>query len=136
MSRTEYYRHFFEMVMSSNELSDPLSKEKTRADKIVKAELARMQKQMQSKTRPKTFQQIINQLKEQGPLEEETCDPELRAKVHGVVMDVLRTMFVWFNLPWRELTEENMFEKAKLLKAVDKHAIRFSKFAKFDLDKQ
>ena len=47
----------------------------------------------------------------------------------GVVMDVLRTMFVWFNLPWRDLTDENMFEKAKLLKQVDKHAIRFSKFA-------
>ena len=55
MSRNEYYRHFFEMVMSSNVLSDPLSQEKSRADKIVKAELARMQKQMQSKTRPKTF---------------------------------------------------------------------------------
>lgn len=62
-------------------------------------------------------------------MEEEACDPELRARVHGVVMDVLRTMFVWFNLPWRDLTDENMFEKAKLLKQVDKHAIRFSKFA-------
>ena len=130
VGRTEYYRQFFSMVKENNIQPE----EKLRADKIVKQELARMQKMMQSKSRPKTFAQIINQLQEQGPLEKEVCDPKLREKVHQVVLEVLRTMFTWFGLPWRELTNENMFDKANLLKAVDKHAIRFSKFAKFDVN--
>ena len=44
------------------------------------------------------------------------------------MMEILRTVFAWFDLPWRELTYENMFDKAKELKSVDKEAIRYSKF--------
>jgi len=65
---------------------------------------------------------------EQGPVEEEQCDPVLRKKVHSQVFEILRTIFAWFDLPWRDLTIENMFEQAHLLKKVDKDAIRFSKF--------
>jgi len=43
-------------------------------------------------------------------------------------MDVLRTIFSWFELPWRELTYENMFDKVKELKKIDKNAIRYSKY--------
>ena len=43
-------------------------------------------------------------------------------------MEILRTLFAWFNLPWRELTFENMFTYAKKLKRVDKEAIRYSKY--------
>ena len=43
-------------------------------------------------------------------------------------MEILRTIFAWFDLPWRDLTYENMFERAKQLKKVDKEAIRYSKY--------
>ena len=43
-------------------------------------------------------------------------------------MEILRTLFAWFDLPWREITFDNMFEKAKMLKKIDKEAIRFSKY--------
>ena len=65
---------------------------------------------------------------EQGPLEEIKPDAKLKEQVNSQVMDILRTIFSWYDLPWRELTYENMFDKASLLKKVDKEAIRFSKF--------
>jgi len=37
-------------------------------------------------------------------------------------------MFAWFDKPWRELTFDNMFEKVKQLKLVDKEQIRYSKY--------
>ena len=43
-------------------------------------------------------------------------------------MEILRTIFAWFDLPWRELTFENMFEKANMLKKISKEDIRYSKF--------
>lgn len=43
-------------------------------------------------------------------------------------MEILRTVFAWFDLPWRDLTYENMFDRAKDLKAVDKEAIRYSRY--------
>ena len=43
-------------------------------------------------------------------------------------MEILRTIFAWFDLPWRELTFENMFEKSKELKKITKEDIRYSKF--------
>ena len=43
-------------------------------------------------------------------------------------MEILRTMFAWFDLPFRELTYENMFDRAKELKKIDKEAIKYSKF--------
>ena len=43
-------------------------------------------------------------------------------------MEIMRTIFSWFDLPWRELTYENMFDKVKQLKTLDKEAIRFSKY--------
>ena len=43
-------------------------------------------------------------------------------------MEILRTIFAWFDLPFRELTYENMFERANELKKIDKNAFRYSKF--------
>ena len=43
-------------------------------------------------------------------------------------MEILRTIFAWFDLPWRELTFENMFSKANVLKKITKEDIRYSKF--------
>ena len=65
---------------------------------------------------------------EQGPLEEIKANSELQEKVNGTVMEILRTIFAWFDLPWRELTFENMFEKANMLKKISKEDIRYSKF--------
>ena len=43
-------------------------------------------------------------------------------------------MFLWYGLPWHELTPENMFEKADLLKKIDKNAIRFTNFVQLQPD--
>lgn len=65
---------------------------------------------------------------EQGPLEELTGNQELKEKINSTVMEILRTIFSWFDLPWRELTYDNMFEKAKILNKITKEDIRVSKF--------
>ena len=57
---------------------------------------------------------------EQGPLDELQANHELQDQVYSTVMDILRTIFSWFELPWRELTYENMFDKVKELKKIDK----------------
>lgn len=44
-------------------------------------------------------------------------------------------MFSWFDLPWRDLTYENMFEKVKLLSKIDKEKIRVSKFVPLGMAK-
>ena len=43
-------------------------------------------------------------------------------------MEILRTLFAWFDMPWRDLTYENMFSMSKELSKIDKEAIRYSKF--------
>ena len=43
-------------------------------------------------------------------------------------MEILRTIFSWFDLPWRELTFDNMFEKSNALNKITKEDIRCSKF--------
>ena len=87
---------------------------------------------MHCKVRALTFDQLINQIEEQGPLEEVTANEDIRKKVYGTVLEILKTIFVWYKLPWNELTTENMFDKANLLKKVDKSAIRFCKFVQFE----
>lgn len=57
---------------------------------------------------------------EQGPLEDVSINYELQQEVFSQVIEILRTLFAWFDLPWRDLTYENMFEKAKELRKVDK----------------
>ena len=61
-------------------------------------------------------------------MEEITVDKDLKEKVNSTVMEILRTIFAWFDMPWRELTFENMFEKAKILNRITKEDIRYSKF--------
>lgn len=43
-------------------------------------------------------------------------------------MEILRTIFAWFDLPWRDLTFDNMFERSLLLNKITKEDIRYSKF--------
>ena len=81
-----------------------------------------------------TFDQLINHIAEQGPLEEVTSDPKLKKKVHNTVFDILKTMFLWYGLPWTALTDENMFDKAKLLNKVDRKTIRFCRYVQDDAD--
>ena len=61
-------------------------------------------------------------------MEEITVDKDLKEKVNSTVMEILRTIFAWFDMPWRELTFENMFEKAKILNRITKEDIRYSKY--------
>ena len=56
----------------------------------------------------------------------------MKKKVHSTVLEILKTIFIWYGLPWHELTEWNMFRKASLLKRVDKKAIRFTKFVQIE----
>ena len=67
-------------------------------------------------------------MSEQGPIGEITIDKKLQEDVHSKIIEILRTIFAWFDMPWRELTYENMFDRAKDLKHIDKEQIRFSKF--------
>ena len=55
-------------------------------------------------------------MSEQGPIAELTIDKKLQEDVHSKIIEILRTIFAWFDMPWRELTYENMFERAKDLK--------------------
>ena len=87
-----------------------------------------MQKQMQGPGHSISFDMVINQMLEQGKPEEVTIDRKLQKEVYSQVLEILRTLFSWFDLPWRELTFENMFQKVKDLQKIDKEAIRYSKF--------
>ena len=43
-------------------------------------------------------------------------------------MEIMRTIFAWFDLNWRDLTYENMYDRVNDLKKVDKEMIRYSKY--------
>ena len=45
---------------------------------------------------------------------------ELDEKVNQMVFDLLRRMFASFHMPWRELTKENMYDRADDLKSIKK----------------
>ena len=58
---------------------------------------------------------------EAGTFQNVKNNQKLDDKVNSMVFDLLRRMFAAFHLPWRELTKENMYEKADQLKKVKKN---------------
>jgi len=129
-SKAEFYSHYVSVAKHSNIAPADMK----RIQSLIKAELLRVQRQLLNKARPLSFEQLIDQIAQQGPILPETINRKLQQEVHSNVLEVLQTMFAWFSLPWRELTTENMFDKAKMLKKVDKDAIRFSKYLPFACD--